>query len=72
MKEGSLDEIVEVEVPETVEEKVEEEVEETLVEEKAVGVGKWLRVFTGARMAGSIVDLPLGPADVAGPHTLTP
>ena len=59
-----MDEVVEAEVEETVEEKAKEKV----LEEKAVGAGQWRRVFGGAREAGSIQDLPLDPAVLAGPH----
>ena len=77
MKEEVEDEVVEVEVEETVEETVKEEVEEKVVdgkvvEEKAVGLGQWLRGFLGTREAGAIRDLPWDPAILAGPHPPKP
>ena len=48
---------------ETVEETVKEE-----VEEKAFGAGRWVRVFWGAREAGSMQDLPWDTAVLAGSH----
>ena len=54
VKEEVVDEVVEVEVEETVEETVKEEVGEKMVEEKVVGAGQWLTVFSGATEAGSI------------------
>ena len=68
VKDDVVDEVVEVEVEETVEEKVKKEVEEKAVEEKAVRVRQWLRVFWEAREAGSIQDLPWDPTVLAGPH----
>ena len=77
VKEEVEEEVVEVEVEETVggkvEGKVKEEVEgkvveEKVVEEKVAGAGQWLRGCLGSPTAGTIMDLPRDPAVLAGPH----
>ena len=68
VKEEVVDEVVEVEVQGMLEEKVKEDVEEKAVEEKVIGGGRrGLRTFLGGWAAGAIMDLPRGPAVLAGP-----